>query len=780
MTIMDVSSPVSEKAPLLVEDASKEDTTETPSEKKEEKKDATEAEIKIRTLDIGVWRVFYQATPWGFLPGADTMKSLKETAEGMSYAWRLVKDLWALAPGYLLLWAFLQIWGSVESALGLWMTARMLQTMQDIIMNNKADMRAVRITFGLKCLQIISEWLHRMLSAMCRKVLDKRIAKHCGLKLLDAYTRMDLVTLQRKDVQSKFNKMSSTIMGDLVWREFGELVEQITGLIDMASQASFLISFFMTQENGKSLAVVCILPQVVQRLLYDNWFNGVWFAVAMNKAYLRLRAVGDTARNKSFFEEIISSGLGQYIQKEYNTAMEALGDTPYRHFYTIMWNERNLWKDLVNILVNDISLIYYLAAVAWNPSSFSLTSLTVLRESTNSFAWTLYRLFYGDNTINEKVLFIKDYYGLLEMENEMKDGEITYPPEETKEQDGMRVEFKNVSMKYPHSENFALKNVSFTIPAGSTVILVGANGSGKTTTVSLLSRLLDISSGEILIDDKPISAYRATSLRESQAVLRQGYQHFPFSVRENIGMGDPNWLDLSRQPDQARHIEERIMRAAKMGGADEIMEDIKTMDKKRKDAFKKLKIESQSSWLGGLSVHGPSDTNTPPNEKTDANERKGDVTPEEEKTEGWDANVNPVMTWEGSWQLRGSKLSDMSEEIEKNIELSGGQWQRLALARLFMRADREQVRLICTDEPSAALDPRAEFDVFQSLRTLRGRKTTKIFITHRFGHLTKHADIILCLKKGELVEYGNHDELMKLGGEYATLYNIQAQAFQSS
>jgi len=114
------------------------------------------------------------------------------------------------------------------------------------------------------------------------------------------------------------------------------------------------------------------------------------------------------------------------------------------------------------------------------------------------------------------------------------------------------------------------------------------------------------------------------------------------------------------------------------------------------------------------------------------------------------------------------------------LELSGGQWQRLALARLFMRAERECVRLVCTDEPSAALDPKAEFEIFQRLRGLHGRKTTKIFITHRFGHLTKYADFILCLKKGELVEAGTHEELMKTNGEYATLYNIQAQAFQTS
>jgi hypothetical protein len=79
----------------------------------------------------------------------------------------------------------------------------------------------------------------------------------------------------------------------------------------------------------------------------------------MNKAYLRLRAVGDTAKDKDFFEEIISSGLGGYIRSEYNKAMEDLGDTSYSHFYSILWNERSLWKDLVSIAMNDISLVSF-------------------------------------------------------------------------------------------------------------------------------------------------------------------------------------------------------------------------------------------------------------------------------------------------------------------------------------------------------------------------------------------------------------------------------------
>jgi len=108
--------------------------------------------------------------------------------------------------------------------------------------------------------------------------------------------------------------------------------------------------------------------------------------------------------------------------------------------------------------------------------------------------------------------------------------------------------------------------------------------------------------------------------------------------------------------------------------------------------------------------------------------------------------------------------------------LSGGQMQRLALSRTFMRS-REEITLCLYDEPSAALDPQAEYDLFQRLRVLKGEKTM-VFSSHRFGHLTKHADVILYVKGGTVCEAGTHAELLAKGEHYAKLYNIQAQAFQ--
>jgi len=114
--------------------------------------------------------------------------------------------------------------------------------------------------------------------------------------------------------------------------------------------------------------------------------------------------------------------------------------------------------------------------------------------------------------------------------------------------------------------------------------------------------------------------------------------------------------------------------------------------------------------------------------------------------------------------------------MDLNRTLSGGQLQKLALARMFMRPI-EDVRLCLYDEPSAALDPDAEYELFERLRLHRGQKTM-IYSSHRFGHLTKHADLILCMKGGTAVEAGTHNELLALNGDYARLYNVQAQAFR--
>ena len=105
-------------------------------------------------------------------------------------------------------------------------------------------------------------------------------------------------------------------------------------------------------------------------------------------------------------------------------------------------------------------------------------------------------------------------------------------------------------------------------------------------------------------------------------------------------------------------------------------------------------------------------------------------------------------------------------------ELSGGQWQKVAIARAYMRS----ASIMVLDEPTAALDPEAELEVFRQFRELVQGKTA-FFISHRLG-AARLADRILVLKHGELVEVGHHDQLMAKDGEYAALFRAQAHWYR--
>lgn len=106
------------------------------------------------------------------------------------------------------------------------------------------------------------------------------------------------------------------------------------------------------------------------------------------------------------------------------------------------------------------------------------------------------------------------------------------------------------------------------------------------------------------------------------------------------------------------------------------------------------------------------------------------------------------------------------------IELSGGQWQKIALARAYMR----DAQLLILDEPTAALDARAEYEIFQRFAELTAGKTV-ILISHRFSTV-RMADRILVLENGQLAEIGTHDELLERDGMYADLFNLQARGYR--
>lgn len=247
------------------------------------------------------------------------------------------------------------------------------------------------------------------------------------------------------------------------------------------------------------------------------------------------------------------------------------------------------------------------------------------------------------------------------------------------------VEFQDVGFRYPGSERWAVRHLTFAIEPGQRVALVGENGAGKTTLVKLLVRLYEPDEGRILLDGLELHEYDLTSLRSSMGVIFQDFVRYDFSLRENIG--------ISRV--EALADERRVRDAARRSLAD------------------------------GVAV------------------RLGN---------GYD-------------QLLGRRFAG-------GVELSGGEWQRVALARAYMR----DAQVLVLDEPTAALDARAEYEVFQRfVEVTQGR--TAVLISHRFSTV-RMADRILVLRAGQLVDHGTHDELLARDGLYAELFGLQAAGYR--
>lgn len=250
------------------------------------------------------------------------------------------------------------------------------------------------------------------------------------------------------------------------------------------------------------------------------------------------------------------------------------------------------------------------------------------------------------------------------------------------------LKFENVFFRYPHSENYVLSGVSFTLNKGDRLALVGINGAGKTTIIKLMIGLYDIESGSIQINDIPYQEYDINDVRKLFSVMFQNYVRYPVTLRENITMSN-----IERRMD-----DEGILRAIEESGAYE-------------DIIGKLK--------NGLD-------------------------------------------------------SFMTRRFDDNgTELSGGQWQKVALARTYFK----DAEIVIFDEPSAALDAEAEDRVFNNFMTCSSNKTG-IMISHRISS-ARLSNKIIVLDKGRIVETGDHQELLKHGGLYARLYNTQKAKYVS-
>jgi ATP-binding cassette subfamily B protein len=517
--------------------------------------------------------------------------------------------------------------------------------------------------------------------ALISNLLSRAIGLTDGL-LGDLYANKSSVELIQKAASMQLSQLEDATFYDKLERARRQTNNRVTLMSTVLSQGqdiitviSLITGLIVFQPFLILLLLVAIIPSFLNEIKFSRFSYSLvrsWTPERRELDYLRYIGASDvTAKEVKLFSlaDFLSERFSKLADKYY-LANRALAV------------KRAVWGSLFNV-IGDLSYYaaYVIIVIRTVAGVITIGDLTFLAGSFRNLRNQLQSIFQRFTRITESALYLKDYFDFMDIKNEELGDSKSVPIGPIRE----GFTFDNVSFKYPESENYVLRKVSFTLNAGEKMALVGENGAGKTTLVKLILRMYEPTEGRILLDGKDIWSFDPNEYQKCFGVIFQDFVRYHFTARENIAIGKID--ELSNQ--------DRIEYAARKSLADQVVESLP---------------DKYNQQLG--------------------------------------------------------------KRFHEGKDLSGGQWQKVALARAYMK----NAQVIVLDEPTAALDARAEFEAFERFTELSEGKTA-VLISHRFSTV-RMADRILVLKNGGVLEIGTHEELLSQGGLYAELFNYQAQGYR--
>jgi ATP-binding cassette subfamily B protein len=519
-------------------------------------------------------------------------------------------------------------------------------------------------------LAVLSDLLGRG-SALCDSLLGDLFTNETSVRLMRHAAALDLAHFEDSEFYDKLERARRQTTSRMVL--LGQIFGQAQSAITVATLAIGLAAY-------APLLLLLLALALLPAFLGEAHFNAQSYSLAYSWTperreldYLRWLGASDEPA-----KEVKVFGLSGYLSERYRQ----LADRYYLANRGLAIR-RASWGGLL-AAVGTLGYYAAYAVIVYRTATgaFTIGDLTFLAGSFARMRTLLEGILASFSTVSGQALYLADLFSFFEIQPRVASRAHALPvPDPIRE--GFR--FENVGFRYPGSDGWAVRGLTFELRAGEALALVGENGAGKTTLVKLLARLYDPDEGRILLDGVDLRDVRLDELRSAVGVIFQDFVRYHLSASENIAVGR-----IDARADRPR-----------------------------------IETSAQRSLADGVIAGLP---------------------------QGYD-------------QVLGKRFSE-------GVDLSGGQWQKVALGRAYMR----DAQLLILDEPTAALDARAEYEVFERFKDLTQGKTA-VLISHRFSTV-RMADRILVLGGGQVEEVGTHEELLAAGGRYAELFELQAQGYR--
>lgn len=527
--------------------------------------------------------------------------------------------------------------------------------------------KLVAAEFGIV---LFSDVLNRLM-ALLDSLLGDLFSNQTSIRLMQHAAQLDLAKFEDADFYDKLERARRQTSGRLSL--MAQVLDQAQDGITIAFLGAGLLVF-------NPWLILLLVLTLVPAVIGESHFNARSYSFMFGSTperreldYLRFTGASDetakevkifglagflTARYRELADRLYVANRGLSIRRAgWGTMLAAIGSAGYYGAYVV-------------IIMRTVS------------GHLSLGDLTFLAGSFRQLRGLLQGILLRFTSLAEGALYLRDLFDFFDMQPQ-----IASPPQPRPfpqpMQDGFV--FEDAGFKYPGSERWANRHLSFKLKVGEKLALVGENGAGKTTLVKLLARLYEPTEGRILLDGHDLREYDPAELHREIGVIFQDFVRYDLKVTENLAVGRI----------EARADKARIETAAQRSLASTVI----------------AKLPHQYEQMLG-------------------------------------------------------------RRFESGVELSGGEWQKIALGRAYMR----DAQLLILDEPTSSLDARAEHEVFQRFADLTQGKTA-VLISHRFSTV-RMADRILVLDNGEMLELGTHEELLALNGRYAELFYLQAESYQ--